>query len=138
MKRRENEKNVNYSLCYRESLSRWNKMVILPMPFTNHHSISVPITSHSMPVPISELSLINLSISIFKHTKVQLIIFELALKLITILKLIMPNELNIILPLAMKQVAIFIWISSLSITLAISNPAKVVFIRSEVNAGLAL
>ncbi len=98
------------------------------MPLTDNLPITVSITAHTMPVTVSEFAFIRLPVDVFKYTKVQLVVLELTFELISVLELVMPDELQVVFPFAIERVAILIRISSLPIALAVFDPTEKVFV----------
>jgi hypothetical protein len=91
-----------------------------------------------MPVTVSEFAFIRLPVDVFKYTKVQLVVLELTFELISVLELVMPDELQVVFPFAIERVAILIRISSLPIALAVFDPTEKVFVWGEMYTGLTL
>jgi hypothetical protein len=106
------------------------------MAFAYDFAVSVAVTADSMPVTVAEFAFVGFVICIFQYAKVELIVFELALKLIPVLELVMADQLVIVFPLTIEKVTVFIRIIALPVSFSVSDSAKKVLIGGEIDFGL--
>jgi hypothetical protein len=66
-----------------------NEVIVFPVAFTDDFAVAISITSHSMPVSVSEFAFVRLSIDVFEHAKVELVVLEFSLELVSIFEKIM-------------------------------------------------
>jgi hypothetical protein len=106
------------------------------MAFAYDFAVSIAVTTDSMPVTIAKLTFIYFTISIFQDAEVELIIFKLALKLVSIIKFVIADQLVVIFPLTIERVTILIRVSALTISFSVSDSSKKVLIGAKIDFGL--
>ncbi len=89
------------------------------MPFPNNLPPLIPIAANPMSVPIPKLSLVTFVIGIFKHSKIQLVVFKLALELIFVGEFVQTDQFLVGFPLPAETVAVLVVVGALAVAFAV-------------------